>query len=82
MGSGKPGIHTDQVSGSRPASHSLAESCSHKHVNRKVENCSKVKWESQAIQTSVGAQELGRVQHIGIFQTVFGKKHSLRLGGY
>lgn len=80
MGSGKPGIHVDQVNGSRPAPHSLAESCcSHTHVNRKVENWSKVKGESQATHASVGAQELGRVQHIGIFQTAFGKKRSLRL---
>lgn len=49
MGSWKPGVHMDQVRGSRPASHSLAESCSHAHVNRKVEDCSWVKLESQAI---------------------------------
>lgn len=73
MGLGNPGIHTDQVSGPRPAPHSLAESCSHTYVNRKVEKCSKVKQESQAIHASVGAQESGWVQHIGIFQTVFGK---------
>lgn len=73
MGSGKLGIHMDQVSGPRPAPHSLAESCSHTYVNRKVEKCSKVKRESQAIHASVGAQELGWVQHIGIFQTAFGK---------
>lgn len=51
----------------------LAESCSHTYVNRKVEKCSKVKQESQAIHASVGAQESGWVQHIGIFQTAFGK---------
>jgi hypothetical protein len=39
----------DQVSGFRPAPHSLAKSCSHTHVNRKVENCSKINLESQAI---------------------------------
>lgn len=49
MGSGKPGILMDQVSGSRPASHSLHENCSHVHVTRKVEDCSWVKLESQAI---------------------------------
>lgn len=38
MGSGNPGIHTDQVSGPRPAPHSLAESCSHTYVNKKVES--------------------------------------------
>lgn len=39
----------DQVCGSRPSPHSLAEICSHAHVNRKVEDYSRVKLESQAI---------------------------------
>lgn len=39
----------DQVCGSRPSPHSLAEICSHAHVNRKVEDHSRVKLESQAI---------------------------------
>lgn len=39
MGSGKPGIHMDQVSGARPAPHNLPE---------KAEDHSRIKLESQA----------------------------------
>lgn len=80
--SGEPGINMDQISGSRPAPHSLAESLSRAHVRRKADDCSKVKLEIQTTHTlkrnqilfwsSREAQELGRVLPIGIFQITFG----------